>query len=218
MEWIDYIAFNRNIRSEEPNKELAKELVEAKSKEGICEIADHLYDKNKSIASDCIAVLYHVGYLEPSLISDYAETFLALLKSKNNRMVWGGMIALSTITELKSDYIFSNIDLIIDKTKNGSLITQIHGINTLIRLSLYDKKRKEQLFPILLEYLETCRPIDFPKRVDLMLPVIENEIEKEIFENIINKKASSLSESQKKKLNTIINRYNKKSNLIILLL
>ncbi len=53
-------------------------------------------------------VLYEIGYLTPELIADYADDFLKLLRSKNNRMVWGGMIALATIAETKPREIWKN--------------------------------------------------------------------------------------------------------------
>ncbi|MGL1892589.1 MAG: hypothetical protein OCD02_13250 [Spirochaetaceae bacterium] len=214
MEWIDYIAFNRNIRGEEPNKELAKQLVDSNSISGIREISEYIYDKNKSISSDCIAVLYNVGYLEPTLISSYVNLFIDLLGSKINRLVWGGMIALSTITNIKSELIFSKIDYLLDVIEKGTLITQIHGINVLIKLCLEDVNYKFKLMPMLFDYLNMCRPVDLGKRVELMLPVLESEEESLKFETILNKKVSSLSDSQVKKLRTIINRHNKKLDTI----
>lgn len=209
MSWINHIAYNKGIRGEEPNKELAAELIEAESREGIKEISEHLFDKNKSIASDCLAVLYHVGYEKPELIEEYADTFLQLLTSKNNRMVWGSMIALSVITPLKPEGIFEHLDLILKTMKSGTLITEIHGINTLTRLALAEIRYKERILPVLYDYLEQCRPIDFAKRVETLLPLIENKEELAFFEMVIDKKSESLSDAQKKKLTAVINKYNK---------
>ena len=58
--------------------------------------------KTAKIASDCIKTLYEVGYLKPELIAPYVGDFLKLIKSRENRLVWGGMLALSTIAALKS--------------------------------------------------------------------------------------------------------------------
>jgi len=46
-------------------------------------------------------VLYEIGYIKPALIADYTPDFLALLKSKNNHMVWEDMIALATAADKK---------------------------------------------------------------------------------------------------------------------
>ena len=105
MSVLGKIAFYRNRRDEVPNQELAKELAETENREGIREITQNLWHKNKSVQSDCLKVLYEIGYLKPDLISEYVNDFLKLLKSKNNRMVWGSMIGLATIAEIKSKEI-----------------------------------------------------------------------------------------------------------------
>ena len=204
MTWINKIAFNRGIRNESPNKELAKELGDTENSEGIHEISKYLYDKNKSISSDCLAVLYTIGYTKPELIQDYVDDFLKLLESKINRMVWGSMIALSTIAKLKSDYLYKKIDLILKTMSEGTLITEVWGIQTLVNLSIDNVKHKNKLLPILFDYLEKCRPIDFPKRVETILPVIERIKEIEMLDRIIEIKSADLTDSQAKKLKTAL--------------
>lgn len=204
MKWIDRIAFNLNIRGEEPNKILAKEIVEANSFEAVEELSNYLYDKNKSVSSDVIAVLYHVGYDNPELITSQLDTFFKLLESKINRMVWGSMIGISTLVNLEHKTIFSRIDTILEKTEKGSLITQIHGINTLAALSLIDLEYKKRLLPLLFDYLEECRPIDFPKRVGIVLPVISSENERTRFNMIVDSKLEELSPAQRKKVEKLL--------------
>jgi hypothetical protein len=60
--------FYQNRRDEVPNQQLAKELAETENKAGIKEIAKNLQHKNKSVQSDCLKVLYEIGYLKPDLI------------------------------------------------------------------------------------------------------------------------------------------------------
>lgn len=204
MSWIDRIAFNLNIRGEEPNKILANEIVESNSREGVEDLATYLFDKNKSVSSDVIAVIYHVGYKKPELIKDLLDTFFDLLNSKINRMVWGSMIGISTLVDLEHKLIFDRIETIVDKTANGSLITQIHGINTMASLAKIDSKYKKRVLPILFDYLNKCRPIDFPKRVSIIQPIIESDREKEEFNMIIDQKMNSLSVTQRKKVEKIL--------------
>jgi hypothetical protein len=204
MGWINKIAFYRNIRNETPNRDLAKELADTENKEGIKEISGYLYNKNKSVSSDCISVLYTIGYSKPELIQGYLDDFLKLLESKNNRMVWGSMIALSTIARLKAEPVFSKIDLILQTMKTGTLITEVWGIKTLVNLSLTNKEYKNKLLPVLLDYLEKCRPIDFATRVGTILPIIETPAENEIFDKIIEMKIEELSGSQTKKLKAVL--------------
>ncbi len=110
MSILNRIAHFQNRRDEVPNQELAHDLAAQKDKTGIREIAENLWSKDKNIQADCIKVLYEVGYIDPTLIADYAEDLIRLLKNKNNRLVWGGMIALGTVAEIKADIIFEHHD------------------------------------------------------------------------------------------------------------
>ena len=66
---LDRIAFFQNRRDEVPNQLLAKELAETENKVGIKEIAENLQNKNQNVQSDCLKVLYEIGYLKPDLNS-----------------------------------------------------------------------------------------------------------------------------------------------------
>ena len=209
MTWISKIAFNQNIRNEVPNKELAKELADGNHAEGIKEISSYLFDNNKSVASDCLAVLYTIGYEKPALIQGYTDVFLSLLESKNNRMVWGSMIALSTIAPLKADILFKKVDLILQTMREGTLITEVWGLKTLVNLSLAKSTYKDKLLPVLFDYLEKCRPIDFATRVETIMPVIKSPAEQEVFDRIIEVKSKELSDSQLKKLRLIVKKTRK---------
>src|SRR5512147_2818588 len=100
MSVLDKLAHSLGRRDEVPNQELARDLAARKDKAGIHEIAENLWNKDRNIQADCIKVLYEVGYMEPKLIADYAEDFAKLLRSKNNRLVWGGMTALAAVAKV----------------------------------------------------------------------------------------------------------------------
>lgn len=192
-----------------PNQELAKLLAEEENNAGIQEISEYLYDKNKSIASDCIKVLYEIGYLKPELIAPYAAVFIDLLHSKQNRMVWGGMIGISTIAEIKADYLLQHLELLKEKIDNGTVITSVSGIIALIGMAKTSEANKRKLLPILFYYLENTRPVDFARRLEYMLQIIATLDEVQVIENIVKTKANELSEAQKKKLKTVLNKFNK---------
>lgn len=200
---LNKIAFYQGRRDEIPNQELAKELAQKEDKDGIQEIADNLWNENKSIQSDCIKVLYSIGYLKPILIADYIKDFLKLLNNKNNRMVWGSMIALETISLIKHEDIWMDIDNIIETIKKGTVITQVWGIKLLANLSTINTKYHTKLYPILFDYLRDCRPIDFPTRTETLLKVLNDDNFNE-FNNIINNKKDELKDSQLKRLNKIL--------------
>ena len=162
MSVLNKIAYYQKRRDEVPNQELARELVESKNNKGIREIAENLWNKNKSVRSDCLKVLYEIGYINPNLIAEYVDEFLKLLKDKENRMVWGAMIGLATIAEKHPDEIWQHIDDVVKVTDQGTLITFVWGIKTLARVASTDKNYRQKLFPILTGYLQRCIPRDLP--------------------------------------------------------
>ena len=192
MSALNRIAFFQNRRDEILNQELAKELAAHKDKAGIREIAEHLWDKDKNIQADCIKVLYETGYLAPALIANYAEDFVKLLKSKNNRLVWGGMIALGTIGDLKADVIFAHLAEIQKAMDAGSVITMDNGVLALARAASKSEKYNKAIFPYLLEHLKTCRPKEVPQHSEKTLPAV-NASNETVFIKVLEKRMDDLS-------------------------
>ncbi len=178
------IAFYQGIRDEIPNQELARELASAKNAEGVKEIAEHLWDKNPNVSSDCIKVLYETGYIAPDLIAPYAQDFIKLLHSKQNRLIWGAMIALSTIAPLAAVDLFEKRDLLIKAISQGSVITQDGGIKTLAQVAAVDQVYLDELNPFLMNFLRTCRISDLPRHAEFIVPCV-NESNRHEFLTIL---------------------------------
>ena len=115
MSIIPQLAHSLNRRDEIPNQELAVIIATTKNNNAVQELVENLHNKTKGIQHDCIKVLYEIGLLQPALITLYLPEFLALLKSKNNRMQWGGMTAINSITMQNSKAIYKALPAI----KNG---------------------------------------------------------------------------------------------------
>lgn len=205
---IQRLATSLGIKGEEPNIALAKEIAASGGKDAIKELVENLRNKDKNIQSDCIKVLYETGYIKPELIADYYSEFLELLNSKNNRLVWGGMIAISTITDLKSDEIFKSVDVIMKTTDNGSVITVDCGIEILSKLNSYDKFFNTT-DPLLIEQLWKCPIKQLPMYIEKSLKSI-NKKNKEAYINIIDKrKAECERESQTRRLESALKKIQK---------
>ncbi|MBC7186623.1 MAG: hypothetical protein H5U38_06275 [Calditrichaeota bacterium] len=175
MSVLQRIAYFQNRRDEVPNQELAKELARAQDRAGIREIAKGLHHENPNVQSDCLKVLYEIGYLNPELIADYADDFLNLLQSKNNRLVWAGMIALSTIAGLKAETVFARLDEVKRAMEQGSVITVDNGVKTLAAVAAQNEDYRRQIFPYLLSHLRRCRPKDVPQHAEKVLVAVTKE-------------------------------------------
>ena len=195
MSVLDEISYFQNRRDEVPNKELAKTLAETENKAGIAELVENLKHKNKSVQSDCLSVFYHIGYLKPHLVAGYVEDFLALLKSKNNRLVWGGMIALSTIADLKPKEICANLDAVKLAIDKGTLITVVWGVKTIAKVASSSKSCKSDVVPILLSLLKNCIPRDVAMHFENSLPAIDDE-NKAMFLRIVEDRKKQMTTSQ----------------------
>ena len=203
MSVIDRLSSSLGRRDEAPNKELARELAEQGAADDIRKLVVNLQNPDRRVQSDCIKVLYEIGGVAPERIADYADDFLALLASKNNRMVWGGMSALATIADLRAPVLYGRhreIEAAIDK---GSVITADRGIRALSRVAAQDGGYRDALFPYLLAHLKSCRPKDAPQRAEAVLAAVDRE-NRDAFVEVIDARMGEMRPTQEKRLRKVI--------------
>ncbi len=203
MSILNKVAYYQDRRDEVPNQQLAAELVKTKNRTGIKEIADNLQNENPNVQADCIKVLYEIGYQEPSLISGCVDAFFNLLGSKNNRLVWGAMIGLSTIAELQYATIGQHIDEIMKTMKKGSVITADNGIKTLSIVASREPDLKKKIVAFLFEHLATCRPRDVPQHSEKIIVAVDT-LSKSQFIKILNSRLKEFNPTQMKRVAKVI--------------
>lgn len=199
---IEKIAFYLGKNDEKPNIDLAISLVSSRNIEGIKEIVNGLKHKQNQAANDCIKVLYEVGEREPKLISDYVCDFIQLLKSKNNRLVWGGMTALAQIAPLKYDEIYNSIYLVKKAYETGSVITVDNSISVFAKVYKANKKYGD-LFELILNHLKSCRPKEVAQHAERAFICINNENSK-VFVNTLSERVECLTDAQRNRVKKII--------------
>ncbi len=129
--------------------------------------------------------------------------FLKLLKSKNNRMVWGSMIALATIADIKAEEIYPQHEMIEKTMDNGSVITVDNGVKMLAIVAGKCREQNNGIFSYLLGHLETCRPRDVPRLAEKTLPAV-NRVNKDDFIQVLKKRMTDISSSQVARLKDVI--------------
>ena len=194
MSVLNRIAHFQNRRDEVPNQELARDLAAKKDRAGIREIVEHLWDKNANVAADCVKVLYEVGYIDPALIGGYVDDFVKLLKGRNNRLVWGGMIALAESARANPDALFQNLAEIKKAMDAGSVITVDSAVKALALTASAKAEYNTAIFPTLLKHLQTCRPKDVAQHSEKTLPAV-NAANKGKFIAALEKRMEDLSGS-----------------------
>ena len=200
---LEKLAYSLGRNDEEPNIELAKELSLKKNKKGIKEIVEGLNNPKEQIANDCIKVLYEIAEISPELISEYTGNFIQLLKSRNNRLVWGSMTALAKIVSYNPEETFKNLDIIVRTYEKGSTITVDNSISVFAELVKAGKKYENKVFPIIINHLEKCRPKEVGQHAERAFVCI-NKNNSQIFKETLLKRHNSLTDTQKKRVDKLL--------------
>lgn len=205
MSIIEKLASSLNRRDEITNQELAKEIVLSKNKKAVKELVENLSNK-KAIQNDCIKVLYEIGEQEPKLIAGYINEFVQQLHSKNNRLQWGAMTALGTITNERSKEIYAILPTILDAADKGSVITKDHAVNVLIKLCT-TKSHSDSAFTLLIEQLLKSPTNQLPMYAERAIPVV-NEKNKTLFVNTLASRLDDIEkETKRKRVEKVIKKF-----------
>lgn len=195
MSVLNRLACSQNRRDEVPNQELARDLAAARDQAGIAELAANLGNKDANIQSDCLKTLYEIGYRDPALVAPYAADFVKLLRSRNNRLVWGAMIALATVAALAADELHPQVGEIKKAMAGGSVITVDNGVKVLTAIAAHSPAYNREVFPCLLDHLAACRPKDVPQHSESTLPAV-NAANKADFIAVLERRLDDLSAAQ----------------------
>jgi len=195
MSVIERLATSLGQRGDVANQELARDLAAKNDATAVRELVENIWNKNTNLASDCIKTLYEIGYLKPDLIAPYVNDFLKIIKSKQNRLVWGGMLALTTIAALKPGQIIEQVDLVKKVTQEGSVITTDNGIKTLAAVAGAGMEYNQVIFPFLVAHLQTCRSKEVPQHAESTLPAV-NAGNKKRYIDVLTARLEALTSSQ----------------------
>lgn len=197
MTVLNKLATTLERRDEEPNIELAIRISQENDINGVKELVVNLSNKSKDIQNDCIKVLYEIGERKPTLLFEYTDEFLKLLTSKNNRLQWGAMTALSSIVLEIPQTIFTVLPAIISAGEKGSVITKDQVVNILIKLCSIEEY-KQRAFEYLIQQLQTSPTNQLPMYAERAMPIIDQQ-NKQIFVMTLNARLNEIEKETKRK-------------------
>lgn len=193
---ISKLAAASGRNDETLNLQLAQSIAKKGDEHSVLELVENLSNKDKAIQSDCIKVLYEIGRINPKLIGDHGKTFTTLLKSKNNRLQWGAMMALDSITLANPKFISKALVEILDCADRGSVITKDYAIGILCKLGTV-KAYREQAFLLLFDLLKLSATNQLPMYAEKILPLV-SEKEKASFVKILSSRLSDFDTGAKR--------------------
>ena len=197
MSILNQLASSLGRRDEKPNQELAVKITGSNDATAIEELVDNLSNKNKDIQADCIKVLYEIGERKPELVAGYGKNFIALLDSKNNRLQWGAMSALSSIAGQNPKAMYAALAKIVAVADAGTVITKDHCVKILIKLCAV-KQYADDSFALLLEQILNSPPNQMPTYAEGAMPFV-NDNNKSAFINVLNLRLGDIETETKRK-------------------
>jgi hypothetical protein len=160
MSVLERLSSVRGERDNVADIALAEDIVKTRNKKAIDELVEHLQDKSKRLAGDCIKTLYEVGERDPKLIADYVDEFAALLTNKTQRLVWGAVTALDAAATANPEGVRSHLKAILKAAEGDSVIARDHAVHILRKLCLAGHNKK--CFPILLDIVSRAPVNQWP--------------------------------------------------------
>lgn len=198
----------QNRRDQGPNEKLAEQIASEEDHNAVKVLVAHLADKSKDIRNDCIKVLYEIGERNPSLIATYASDFLPLLKSKGNRMQWGAMTAIYSLTPARPEWVYEVLPEILEAAELGSVITKDNAVKILISLCAH-KEYANNCFDLLNEQLLKSAVNQLPMYAEKALSVINEKNKSTFIKSLHSRLADIDKESKRKRIEGVLRKVQK---------
>jgi len=202
MSILEQLSSSTGARGEQLEIALAAQLATHPDPQAVADLVDGLTRGPDRLRGDCVKVLYELGKLNPDAISAYAQQFLSLLRQKNNRLVWGGMIALATIAPRVPQFIFTASDEILRVMERGSVITRDAGVAALAEAARTSANYRDKLLPVLFDILRSCRPSSVAQYAEKIAVALTDAKGVE-FDAILQQRSMDLTPTQQKRVNTL---------------
>ena len=206
MSVLDKLAGALDRRDEAPNIALAEAIVAGNDTAAVAELAAAVRSGPTRQANDALKVLYEVGARNVELVGGQCPVFIAALKSRNNRTVWGAMTALDAVAERRAATLAAELPAIIEAADRGSVIAKDRCNSILIKLARAGFGDKA--IPILVERLAHAAPNQFPSYAEDIAEVITPEARPGFLAVLTQRLGSIAQESKRKRVEKLLARMN----------
>lgn len=212
MTVLNKLAAALEIRSETPNIELGRTIAETDDKAAVKELVENLHNKSRDIQNDCMKALYEVGERKPDLIAEYYKTFLDLLDSKNPRMVWGTMCALSAIALEKPKELYNALPKMLAAVdKSQSVIARDHVVYLLAKLATI-KRYTNDAFDLLLEIIMKAPVNQLPMYAEKAAQVVATQHKSILSDALICRLEDVEQDPKRKRIEKVLKKLGDKKN------
>ena len=188
-----------------PDKALGQEIARDGDAEAVAALIELLADR--AAESSAIKALYECGYLAPELLVPHADTFLALLRHKRNRLVWGGAIAVACVARAAPDVIWPRREEVIAAFEPGTVITRDGVVHALAAVAASAPTRARALAPWFAEILCDCPPRDMVSYAERVMPALAPDASAEVGAILAGRQGEVTTKTASRKLARLLKRH-----------
>jgi hypothetical protein len=170
MSVLEKLARAQGRRDEKPNVALAAEIAARGDRKAIAELVAAIPGGSAAVQGDAIKTIYEAGERNPKLVAPHVDSLLALLASRNNRLVWGVLSALDTVALLAPEALHRRLPEILRAAKASSVIAKDKTMSILCKLTAAGYAKTA--LPILLEQLEGAAVNQLPMYAEGVADVV----------------------------------------------
>lgn len=190
-----------------PNVMLAEEITREEDVQSVVELARLLSEGSRDQKKSAIKVLYEIGDRQPALIADHIDVFLTQMTGLDIRLVWGSLMALSSISCVTPKPVFKCIKDICSAGDKGSIIAKDQVFKILLNLMKAEPRLIADLMPVLIDRLEISSIHQFPRYAENALATLPVRYEP-LFRELLQRRLSEVKEQSRiSKIEILLKKY-----------
>lgn len=206
MNLRERLSSSQGINNENPNKELAAEIVKSVDAEAVKQLISLLQDHQIDVVADTLKVLERIGLELPTLVCPAVRLVIELLEHQTNKIQWRAMCVLSSVAHECPKYLESNLPKILTIMDSGSVITRDHGVKIL--LALYPKTATTS--DLLLDQVQRAPDNQLGQYAEKWAAIIKSSDVPELIRVLENRSKDLHHPSHQKRLNRVLKKLYKK--------
>jgi hypothetical protein len=197
------LAGAKGRRDYKPNAEVAERVARAGDAAAVARLVEGLREGNARARSDSLHALGEIARMRPTLAAPHAGVFFTLLRDRNNRLAWGGMIALEAIAAAEPRAIAPRLPEIVRAANEGSVITRDNAVKILIHCAAIPTLRP-RASRLLMQQLEFAPENQFSRYAIDALPFLTPTQQKKVFTFAERRLADELNPHRRRRLEELL--------------
>ena len=196
----DQLAYSLGRKDQAPNKSLAKKIADSEDELRLSELIQFFDSKpHKELQKDCSLTLAWIAERNPKMIAPYVDYLMDKLNDPINRVIWGSMIALSSIAHLTQDQLYQALPAILDAMDKGTVVTRDHGYRILIVL-YQNNKYQEDVFLLVLEQIAKAPSNQLGQYTENLIAVLDRSHKEQLLTVLEDRKLELVNPHHQKRL------------------